>query len=328
VDPLDFAIYRFLSPDGEARFWVGRRIIDPRIPAREIAARVGISENGVRVRLQGLARQGILRGRAVIPNPSLFGVSVFVAELPVREVADVERIYRDLGLVDGVVFARDTMDEGERRLQIHLVAENEAIAGRRVALLRRLSPTGEVGGPRSYWIPLCELEMTPLDWRVLDAVVQHPEATIAETARAVGIGLKTAGRRYHQLLDRHACWWTHGPDSDELPLAFLRLELASPGARGEVAHRIQDLGVPWMPVAADGYGVEPGSDASVLAGLIPADSPARLERDVRRFGGLPGVVRVRRTFALGSMPYPSWFRDRIREHLPRRPPAPRSPTAK
>lgn len=319
MDPLDFAIYRFLSPGGEARFWAGRRIIDPRIPAREIAERVGVSENGVRARLQGLDRQGFLRGRAVIPNPSLFGVRVFVADLPVHAASEVAQIYRDLALVEGVVFARDTLDEGERRLQVHFVSEGDASAARRTALLRRLSPGGKLGAPRPYWIPPCELELSPLDWRVLRAVSQHPDATIAETARTVGINLKTGARRYHQLLEARACWWTHGPDSEEFPLAFLRLGLRGPADRDSVARQTLKDGLAWMPVASDGYGIEPGGPATELAGLVPADSPTVLEREVRRLVELPGVVSVHRTFALGSMSYPGWFTDRIADHVPVRP---------
>jgi len=318
VDPLDFAIYRSLSPGGEARFWAGRRLIDPRIPAREIAERVGVSENGVRVRLQGLTRQGFLRGRSVIPNPSLFGVGVFVAELPVHEAGEVAQIYRDLALVEGVVFARDTLDEGERQLQVHFVSENASTAARRGALLRRLSPAGKVTPPRPYWIPACELEPSPLDWRVLHAVSLHPDASIAETARTVGISLKTGARRYHQLLETRACWWTHGPDAEEFPLALIRLGLRDPADRESVARQILDDGLAWMPVANDGYGVEPVAEPGEVAGLVPADSPTVLERAVRKFGELPGVVRVHRTFALGSMSYPEWFADRIAEHVPAR----------
>ncbi len=319
MDPLDFAIYRALSPGGEARFWAGRRIIDPRIPARELAAQVGVSENGVRSRLQGLARQGYLRGSAVIPNPSLFGARLFVTELPVASPAEVTSINRDLALVEGVVFARDTLDEGERRVQVHFVAVSDAEAGRRAALLRRLSPAGTPGPPRPYWIPPCELELTPLDWRVLRAVSQHPDATIAETARTVGISFKTAARRFHPLIDARACWWTHGPNSEEFPLAFLRLELRAPTDRDPVARQILEEGVAWMPVARDGYGEEPVVEPSTVAGLVPADSPTLLERAVRKLAALPGVAVVHRTFALGSTTYPEWFADRIAGHAPARP---------
>jgi DNA-binding Lrp family transcriptional regulator len=318
MDPLDFAIYRSLSPGGEARFWAGRRLIDPRIPAREIAERVGISENGVRLRLQGLARQGVLRGRAATPNPSLFGLRDYVTELPVKEAPQVEQVYRDLALVEGVVFARDTLDEGERRLQVHFVAENDAAAGRRGALLRRLSPGAKLVPPTPYWIPPCETELSPLDWRVLRTVTEHPDASIAETARAVGVSLKTGARRYHQLLDARACWFTHGPEAEEFPLALIRLDLRDATEAEAVTRQIVAERLDWMPVASDGFGVEPADDSTVVAGLVPADSPTILERAVRKFGALPGVVSVHRTFALGSMSYPGWFADRIAAHVPSR----------
>ncbi len=153
MDPLDLAIYRALSPGGEARFWAGRRIIDPEISARAIAEQVGVSENGVRARLQGLTRQGFLRGRAVVPNPSLFGMKVFVGGFPIREAGDVDRIYRDLALVEGVTFARDLMDEGTRQVRVYFVSENETTAARRAALLRRLSPAGQFEAPQPVLDP-------------------------------------------------------------------------------------------------------------------------------------------------------------------------------
>lgn len=314
MDSLDFAIYRFLSPGGEARFWSGRRVIDPRIPAREIAERVGISENGVRARLRGLAERGFLRGRAVTPNPSLFGARVLVVELPVREAREVEQVLRDLALVDGVVFARDVLDEDERKIRVHFVSDSESTTARRAALLRRLSPSGEIRTPQPYWIPPCDRELSPLDWRVLQAVWHQPDAAVADLAATVGISLKTAARRYHQLIDSKACWWTPGPDAEEFPLALVWVYVRGPEDRDSVAGRILKEAPTWMPVAGDGLGIEPGKTPPSVVGLMPADAPAVLERLLRKFAELPGVTSVRRTFALGSMSYPAWFGDRIAEH--------------
>jgi DNA-binding Lrp family transcriptional regulator len=286
-------------------------MIDPTIPAREIARHVGISENGVRARLQGLAQQGFLRGTMVVLNPSLFGVRDFVAELPVREVREAERVFRDLALVEGVIFARDTLDEGDRHIRVHFVAEDDAAAAQRAALLRRLSPTNQLRGPQPYWLPSCERELSPLDWRVLRAVWSHPDATITETAHALRISPKTAARRYHQLIESRACWWTHGPYSEEFPLALLEVEVEDPSYREPVVERILREATAWMPVAADGLGLEPGSASTVIAGLVPADAPTVLEKLVRKCVGLPGVVNVRRTFPLGSAIYTAWFSDRI-----------------
>lgn len=319
MDPLDFAIYRYLSPGGEARFWAGRRVIDPTIPAREIAERVGISENGVRARLRGLTERGFLGAKAVTPNPSLFGAQVFVVELPVKEAGEVDRVLRDLALVEGVIFARDVMDEEERKIRVHLVSDSDATTARRAALLRRLSPTAPLRPPEMYWIPPCDHELSPLDWRVLHAVWLHPDASIAEVGKSVGISLKTTARRYHQLIDSRACWWTPGPASEEFPLALITLSLDGPADRQTVAGQVAREAPTWMPVASDGFGVPPGSPSMPIAGLVPADAPAVLERTVRKFAAIPGVTRVRRTFALGSMSYPSWFADRLADRV--RPPS-------
>jgi DNA-binding Lrp family transcriptional regulator len=319
VDLLDFAIYRFLSPAGEARFWGGRRLIDPTMPAKEIASHVGISENGVRARLRGLATKGFLRGTTVIPNPSLFGAQLFVAEIPVQDVSEVDRVLRDLSLVDGVIFARDTLDEGDRHIRAHFVSESEATTVRRATLLRRLAPTDRIRGPQRYWIPACGRELSPLDWKMLHALWSHPDAKIAETARTLKISPKTAAQRYHRLIDSRACWWTHGPDSEEFPLALVFIEVRDASHRDDVSNKVRKEAAAWMPVAGDGLGFEPGTPLTWVAGLVPADAPVVLERLVRKCAGIPGVVKVRRTFPLGSAMYPQWFGDRIGEHVRARP---------
>jgi len=311
MDPLDFAIYRYLSQNGEARFWAGRRVIDPVMPAREIAERVGVSENGVRARLRGLTSQGYLRGKAVTPNPSLFGVQTYVAELPIGTAADAVRVFRDLALVEGVVFARDTLDEGERHVGVYFLSESDGATSRRAALLRRLSPGGELRPPQRYFIPASDREMTPLDWRLLQALCRSPDSTIAEIAKATRISLKTAARRYHLLLESRSCWWTHGPDAEEFPLSLIRLDVSNPALRDSVAGLAAEAVPYWMPVAIDGLGFAPETAASVVAGLVPADAPTVLEGWVKKLTALGGVVSVRRTFALGSMTFPAWYTERI-----------------
>ena len=294
-------------------------MIDPTIPAREIAERVGLSENGVRARLAGLAARGFLRGTAVTPNPSLFGARLFVAELPVATAVEAERLFRDLALADGVVFARDTLDETDRKVQVYFVSESDSTTGRRVALLRRLAPGERLRGPQPYWIPACEQELSPLDWRTLQAICLCPDGTIAEVARATHLSSKTAARRYRGLLGARACWWTHGADSEEFPLALVRAEVDDSAHRNAVAREVRKETASWMPVASDGLGVGPESAATVVAGLVPADAPTTLERWVKRVAALPGVVSVRRTFALGSRSYPTWFADQVAAHVPQRP---------
>jgi DNA-binding Lrp family transcriptional regulator len=311
VDPLDFAVYRYLSPGGEARFWAGRRVIDPRITPREISERTGITESSARTRLLHLARDGILRDRMVIPNPALFGVRVFVADLPIRDSGEVDRILRDLTLVEGVVFTRDVLDEAERKIQVHFLADSVSTAARLGALLGRLAPDGRPVETRAYFTPPCERDPTRLEWRVLQCVWRRPSAGYSEIKDEVGVSLKTAARCYHRLIDSRACWWTHGPESEEYPLALVQVELRSPKDLPQVLGRLVTESESWMPVAADGLGLEAGDSPTTLAGLVPSDRPVALERLLRRLSSLEGIARLKRTFALGSESYPAWYSARI-----------------
>lgn len=319
MDSLDFAIYRHLSQDGAARFWAGRRVIDPRITPREIAERVGISESGVRARLHHLTDRGFLKDRAVTPNPSLFGTRVFVADLLVMQSSEVDRILGDLALVEDVIFTRDVMDEDERKMQVYFVSEGDSSAFRLAALLGRLTSESAPVTARSYYLPPCDCEPSPLDWRVLQTVCRRPDASFAEIAKAVGISPKTAARSYHQLIESHACWWTHGPNSEEFPLSLVSVDLRRPEDLERITGWISSTTHDWMPVASDGFGVSPDNAVSILAGLVPADLPTALERFVRKLAAVEGVVRVRRTFALGSASYAAWFADRISDQVRVRP---------
>lgn len=315
MDALDYAIYRYLSPDGLVRFWGARRLVDPRVSAREISDKVGLSEAGVRARMRGLEQRGYLRGRETGVNPSLFGVSLVVSEIPVQEPHDAEKILRELSLVDGVTFARDILDEKDRSIRVYYVSESPAATARRTALLRKIASTPEIRGPTPYWIPACDRELTRLDWRLLSAFRAHPEATQNDLADAVGISLKTAAGRFHRLLDSKACWSTISSTSEELPLALFTIALQEGGDPFAVARAVVDAYPSWMPVAPDGSGVRPTEVPREIAGLLPAEAPAALERALRRTLAIEGVANVHRTFALGSATFTQWLDDRLAAQL-------------
>lgn len=315
MDAIDYAIYRYLSADGQVRFWGARRLVDPLVSAREIANRVGLSEPGVRARLKGLERRGYLRGRETGMNPSLFGVSLVVSEIPLSEPHEAERLLGELALVDGVTFARDILDEQDRSMRVFYVSDNPAATARRTSLLRKLAPSPAFRGPVPYWIPPSDRAMTRLDWRLVEAFRRHPEATQRDLAEEVGVSLKTASHRFHQLLDARAVWSALSSSSEELPLAMFSIAVRDGVDPVVVAREIERLHPGWMPVAPDGRGVPPPDALGVIVGLLPAESPAALERALRRTLAVDGVASTRRTFALGSATFPQWFDERLASRM-------------
>jgi DNA-binding Lrp family transcriptional regulator len=319
VDATDLSIYRYLSPDGEIRFWGSRRLLDFRVTSREVARKVGLSEAGVRVRLKALERRGLLGRRELGVNPALFGASLVVSEIPVRDPREAARLIRELALVDGVTFARDVLDEGNRSIRVFHVDDSPTATARRGALLRKLAPDGEVSGPVPYWLPECERELTPLDWKLVRVLRAHPDAGVGEIARLAGVSLKTATRRTHALLDSHAVWYAVGGASEEPPLALVTVRLDDRHDRALAARAIAAVDPRWIPVATDGFGVAPADARSWVVGLVPAEAPSSLERNLRKWLSLDGVVAVRRTFGLGSASFPEWVDEAIGRNSP--PPA-------
>ena len=315
MDDIDYAIFRYLSPDGQVRFWASRRVVDPRVSAGEIAAQVGLSEAGVRARLRTLRDQGFLRGRETWLNPSIFGASIVVAEIPIRDPGDAPPLLRELALVEGVVFARDILDERDRAVRVYYVADVPSGTDRRTALLRRLAPTGQVRGPTPYWIPPCARTLTRLDWRIARAFRDRPEASQAELAKAVHVSPKTAALRLHRLLDTRACWSALSSSSEEMPLALLSIVLREGAEPRTVLRALASIHPVWMPIAEDGMGSSPGSAVGALAGLVPAEAPAALEQGLRRTLAIDGVASARRTFALGSASYPQWTDEQLAAKL-------------
>jgi DNA-binding Lrp family transcriptional regulator len=311
VDAIDFAIYRYLSPDGAARFWGGRRVIDPRVGAREISSRVGLSETAVRSRLRSLRERGYLADSAVWPNPSLFGASLYRVEIPIEEVGASRALLDDLALVEGVTFARDVLDERDRTLQVYFVGDSPAVVARRAGLLRRLAGGAELRGPRPYYIPAASRELSPLDWRVVEGVRRSPDASLQELSETVGISLKTTAARYRGLLDDTCVWWTHGAVSSEFPLALLTATTVPGSDPVALASEVSATASGWLPVSEDGLGADPAEARTEFGGLLLAESPAAVEAAAQGLLDRRGVERVRRTFALGSRIYPGWFDDQI-----------------
>lgn len=316
MDALDYAIYQHLSPDGLARFWASRRLTDPRVTAREIAGKVGLSEAGVRSRLRRLRENGLLQGSEVGLNPSLFGATTMMLEVPVRSPQESDRVFHDLPLVDGVLFARDILDEEDRKVQVYYVSDTLPATARRTSLLRRLAPGGTARGPTPYWIPTCLRVPTPLDWRLLAAFRRDPDATVARFASSAGLSLKTTSRRFDLLVDARACWWSPNRDSQEWPLALLYLSLRPDAEVSSVAAEVARSVGRWISVAPDGLGIDPGVQGPPLAGLVPADRPAALEIILRRILDVDGILAVRRTFGLRSATYPQWADGQLSVKVP------------
>ena len=289
--------------------------MDPLVSVQTIADRVGLSEAGTRARLRSLENRGLLRNTEVQLNPALFGATVIKTNVSIHDPRDSEALFRDLSVLDGVLFARDIMDESERKVGVFLACDSTAATARRMALLQRLAPMGKLGDSTPYWLPPCGYRLTPLDWRLLSGFRHHPDATLARVATEARVSLKTAGRRCKSLLESHAIWWSHGADTEEWGLALVKVVLRRGLEAAEVRPEIAGHFDYWLPVAPGGLGSHPDEEQATVAGLVPSERPAALEHALRATLSINGVAAIHRTFGLGSRSYSHWADEQLASRL-------------
>ena len=99
MDDLDLSIYRWMYPDGVWSYWG----IDPRITTAEIAQHLGLRRKAVWARIRQWRQSGLWQDPTVRPNPRLFGLNQFQAELPVADAAQGWALVEELGLVGRVL---------------------------------------------------------------------------------------------------------------------------------------------------------------------------------------------------------------------------------
>ncbi len=315
MDPTDFAIFRALCGKGGARFYAARTVMDPRISALEVAKMVGLSAPAVRTRLRRWKSQGVLRGYEVWPNPALFGVQFVSVDIPLNSSQPADSVFEDLKLVEGVLFAREAIDEDRRVVIVTLVSDTPAGTVRRASLLARLSPQHAIDPPRPHWLPPCPIELSRLDWRIIQNFRDEPLLSLPKAAREVGISLKTFSKRFHRLLDNDAVWRTISVVNSKVPTVYVHIAYTDPESAEAGARDLGSRFPNWIPAVSGGYGFPPEARSKHLVAVFPLEAPAGVADILRAIHGQPGVVSVRRRFPGETVCYPDWFDRRIGEKI-------------
>ncbi len=315
TDRTDLAIYRALFRGQEARFWAGRSIVDPRVTATEIGRRIGMSRTAVQSRLRGWRATGAHSGFEVWPNLRLFGVSLSTVDIPANSPGRVDQLLDDLALVEGVLSARELLDEDGRKVRVYLVNDGGVALGRRRRLLRRISGLLTEPEVEPYWVPEPSRRLSPLDWRVLSFYRAYPDATLTETSGSLGISTKTLSVRRDRMIDDNAMWWVLEVQTARFPVVFFSAVLDPAAHAPDVHHLLGSLVPGWIPCASDGFGAPPAAADRRLAGLSMVTSPGAVDDVARQIAGLREVASVRWRIPRAFRSYPEWLNARLLARL-------------
>lgn len=290
-------------------------MIDPRISATEVARRVQLSRTAIQSRLRTWRRIGFHLGYEVWPNPRLFGARICTIDIPVDSPAQVDRMFDDLGLIEGVISARDLLDEDGRTVRAYVIDDGEVGLSRRLRLLRRVAGLKEVPEIQPYWIPTPSDALSAMDWRILSLYRGYPEASLSEAATTLGISTKTLSARRDRLLDDRAMWWLMNTQSSRFPVASFFISVSDPSLVPLVKHSLETLPLGWIPCADDGFGLSPDPPIRVVSGLSFVDSPASIDDVVRDISRCEGVESVRWRIPRGFRSYREWYDRHILARL-------------
>ena len=318
VDDTDLRIFRWMYPGG-VWYWWGT---DPRITTTEIGFGVGLERTAVWARIRRWRAIGFWHGFEVHVNPRIFGVGQVRVEVPVLGPAQGADVLDALEHVEGTLCAKVGFDisvhgrEGVG-LAVVIAAEDATHVRRRVRLLCGLSSTGKVEGPFREDPPACPHSFSPLDWRILAAVIANPNASPSRVARLVGVTLKTFDHHHSLLIDRHAIYYLPKVDWSKLECVGLSVVCRRAEDLDRVRGELQARYPASIPInLIGGEGIAPEWDESTcFAALVPAHSPNEVHALVRDVSRIPGV-RFARTSTWGAdRLYQDWVNRQVAERV-------------
>lgn len=161
-----------------------------------IGRAIGRSGNAVKSRVNRMTRSGLLRGYFVMPRAGLFGRTwhVYAYANP-----QLEPSFEEILTVEDVV---NVWRGPPHSLMVNTFARTRGgppPAG--LAKFLRGPPLGVVLPDPPDGLSAAEGTLSPLDWRVLDALLDRPRAPLSELARASGLSARTV-RRHRDALVR------------------------------------------------------------------------------------------------------------------------------
>ncbi len=200
-DDLDLRISREFGSPKSPRWNV-------RVSYADIARKLGIDEETVRLRVKRAQERGFLPSLRLMVNPHLLDCEAVSLELEVDPEAAKAKVISQIKLVDGVT---DILDYRGAGLQVMVYSEGGETLSRKVQLLESLC-----GSPRSaLWtsrFPRPSARMRTIDWRLVDALREDARRDLSDVAASAGVSVRTVQRRLQAMKEGKAVYLAGTPN--------------------------------------------------------------------------------------------------------------------
>jgi len=318
VDEVDLGILRWMYPRG-IRSYSG---VDPRISTAEIAGHVGLTRKSVWARLREWRREGFWDGYDVRPNLAILGLETLRAEFRVRDAAEGWSLFGELERVEGVFaaslgFGDTASTPGTSWVLVHLAGDGPANLQRRLLRLRQIVPDGRLEGPWADHPPDPSGTLTTLDWRLIAAIVDDPNAPLSRIAVAVGATPRTTVRRRSAMIENHILFYRPRIDWSRHPSVGLHIFCNAPADLARVRKWLAVRFPHAFELSREGLGyIGEGYDPTTwVAVRVPARSPGEVQSLILELASVRGVRLIRPEIWVRTRYFPGWIRQRIAAQL-------------
>lgn len=201
VDDLDVKIFRQLGSPGPPNWNLRESYSD-------IAKKLNVDEETVRLRVRRANESGLLPGWLTMINPRLVGCGISGLYLDIAQEKIKDDAIKQLQLMDGVTNIGDFIGRG---LLLVLCYESDELLARKVQLIESICGVSNSTLWKSTF-PKPEVKMRKIDWMIVNAMREDARRDLNEVANELGISRRTVQRRLAVMKEGKAIYLMGLPD--------------------------------------------------------------------------------------------------------------------
>jgi DNA-binding Lrp family transcriptional regulator len=165
----------------------------------EVAKKIGIDEETVRIRIQSLKQSGFLLGWRLILNANLIDRESHILALELFDVEKKDRTIAEISQMDGVVLIQSFYG---KILLVTVFSKNEEL-GRQMKKITSITRSKIF----THWkvkLPRCKHKAKQTDWMIIGALLKNADKKIPEIAHELKVSAKTVKRRINMMMGSSA----------------------------------------------------------------------------------------------------------------------------
>ena len=271
----------------------------------DIAKKLGVDEETVRVRFRQAQKSGSIIGWQIAINPSLLGRKATSVLLEVNDPSTKPTMISQIKLIDEVILI---MDFYENPLRVVFNHENDRDMERRLALIRAICGDKSSIAWQVGFAP-CYAKLKKTDWEILKVLHEDPMQSNAEIAKELRVSARTVKRRISFMTETKAIYSFARGNVNRMPgmAYFFLLDCANEKKKHEVDEII--LARLENAIYVDTRNKQYSTYSAVFRNVSEADEVYRWIKS------LDGGEKTRMSMMREIISVPDWFDKEIDKHL-------------